>query len=82
MWAPGLEPTTWTDPIWLAGTPLKVIWVPGSALPVPGDGNTLTAGGCASAPGATISNTNAATNVTANALLTPAFSCLRTSCNL
>ena len=47
-----------------------------------GDGYTLTAGGCPKAAGATISNTNAATEVAANALLVLAFSCLRTSCNL
>ena len=33
---PLVEPTTCTDPIWLAGTPRKVICVCGSALEVPG----------------------------------------------
>jgi hypothetical protein len=79
---PLVEPTTWTDPIWPAGMPRKVIWVCGSALDVFGKGYTLTAGGWASAVDAAISNTNAATEVAAIALLVVAFSCLSTSCNL
>jgi hypothetical protein len=59
-----------------------VIWVWGRALPVFGEGYTLTAGGWASAPPGAISNTNAATMVAANALLVLAFSCLRTASNL
>ena len=62
--------------------PRNVIWVWGSALAVFGLGYTLTDGGCARAPAAALSDTNAATSVTANALLTAAVNCLGTSCNL
>src|SRR6516165_1421612 len=50
LWAPVLDPTTWTEPMLLAGMPRKVIWVWGSALFVFGSGYTLTGAGWATAP--------------------------------
>jgi hypothetical protein len=79
---PVLDPTTCTEPICEAGMPLNVIWVWGSALAVFGRGNTLTAGGWAAAPAAPARHTNAATNVTAIALLIMLVRCPKTSCNL
>ena len=82
--APELEPTTVTWPIWLAGMPLNVIWVWGSALFVFGLGNTATAG-WASAAGAAASSADAATSAITTPRVTPDhrrdLNCLETSCN-
>ena len=39
-WLPLLEPVTRIVPSWLAGTPRKLIWLPGGATRLPGIGNT------------------------------------------